>query len=142
MATIAAAPPRVARPRLLRLPLRLNPVNQRRLANFKANRRGYVSLHVFLLLFGLSLFAECVANDRPFLIYYDGGIYLPFLTAWAVGSTFATSVTAANVAGVPSGWDQAAAAWFLSRGATDKAANVDSQRLTSGSTGVTIGTMP
>ncbi len=82
MATIAAAPPRVARPRLLGLPLRLNPVNQRRLANFKANRRGYVSLHVFLLLFGLSLFAECIANDKPFLIYYDGGIYLPFLTAY------------------------------------------------------------
>ena len=82
MATIAAAPPRVARPRLLGLPLRLNPVNQRRLANFKANRRGYVSLHVFLLLFVLSLFAECIANDKPFLIYYDGDIYLPFLTAY------------------------------------------------------------
>ncbi len=82
MATIAAAPPRVARQRLLGLPLHLNPVNQRRLANFKANRRGYVSLHVFLVLFVLSLFAECIANDKPFLIYYDGGIYLPFLTAY------------------------------------------------------------
>jgi microcin C transport system permease protein len=93
VATIAAAPPRVARPRLLGLPLRLNPVNQRRLANFKANRRGYVSLHIFLLLFGLSLFAECIANDRPFLIYYDGGIYLPFLTAYpetAFGGDFPT----------------------------------------------------
>jgi microcin C transport system permease protein len=82
VATIAAAPPRIARPRLLGLPLRLNPINQRRLANFKANRRGYVSLHVFLLLFVLSLFAECIANDKPFLIYYDGGIYLPFLHAY------------------------------------------------------------
>jgi microcin C transport system permease protein len=82
VATIAATPPRVARPRLLGLPLRLNPVNQRRLANFKANRRGYVSLHLFLLLFVLTLFAECIANDKPFLIYYDGGIYLPFLTAY------------------------------------------------------------
>jgi microcin C transport system permease protein len=82
VATIAAAPPRVARDHLLGLPLRLNPVNQRRLANFKANRRGYVSLHVFLVLFVLSLFAECIANDKPFLIYYDGGIYLPFLTAY------------------------------------------------------------
>jgi microcin C transport system permease protein len=82
VATIAAAPTRIARPRLLGLPLRLNPINQRRLANFKANRRGYVSLHVFLLLFVLSLFAECIANDKPFLIYYDGAIYLPFLTAY------------------------------------------------------------
>jgi microcin C transport system permease protein len=82
VATIAAASPRAARQHLLGLPLRLNPVNQRRLANFKANRRGYVSLHAFLLLFGLSLFAECIANDKPFFIYYDGGIYLPFLTAY------------------------------------------------------------
>ena len=93
MATIAAAPTRIARPRLLGLPLRLNPINQRRLANFKANRRGYVSLHVFLLLFVLSLLAECIANDKPFLIYYDGAIYLPFLTAYpetAFGGDFPT----------------------------------------------------
>jgi microcin C transport system permease protein len=82
VATIAAAPPRAARERLLGVPLRLNPINQRRLANFKANRRGYISLHVFLLLFGLSLFAEFIANDKPFLIHYDGGIYLPFLKAY------------------------------------------------------------
>ena len=82
MATLAAAPPRAARERLLGVPLRLNPINQRRLANFKANRRGYLSLHIFLLLFGLSLVAEFIANDKPFLIYYDGGIYLPFLKAY------------------------------------------------------------
>ena len=82
MATIAAAPPRAARERLLGVPLRLNPINQRRLANFKANRRGYVSFHIFLLLFGLTLFAEFIANDKPFLIQYDGGIYLPFLKAY------------------------------------------------------------
>jgi microcin C transport system permease protein len=34
------------------------------------------------VLFGLSLFAEFIANDKPFLIYYDGGIYLPFLHAY------------------------------------------------------------
>jgi microcin C transport system permease protein len=82
VATIAAAPPRAARERLLGVPLRLNPINQRRLANFKANRRGYVSFHVFLLLFGLTLCAEFIANDKPFLIQYDGGIYLPFLKAY------------------------------------------------------------
>jgi microcin C transport system permease protein len=82
MATIAAAPPRAARERLLGVPLRLNPINQRRLANFKANRRGYISLHVFLVLFGLSLVAEFIANDKPFLILYDGGVYLPFLKAY------------------------------------------------------------
>ena len=34
------------------------------------------------MLFGLSLFAEFIANDKPFLIGYDGGIYLPFLKAY------------------------------------------------------------
>ncbi|HYZ27142.1 MAG TPA: ABC transporter permease [Geminicoccaceae bacterium] len=82
MATIAAAPPRSSRQWLLGVPLRLNPINQRRLANFKANRRGYISLYIFLVLFGLSLIAEFVANDKPFLIYYDGGVYLPFLRAY------------------------------------------------------------
>jgi microcin C transport system permease protein len=82
VATIAAASPHAARERLLGVPLRLNPINQRRLANFKANRRGYVSFHVFLLLFGLTLCAEFIANDKPFLIQYDGGIYLPFLKAY------------------------------------------------------------
>jgi microcin C transport system permease protein len=93
VATIAAVSPRAAREWLLGVPLRLNPVNQRRLANFKANRRGYVSLHIFLVLFGLTLFAEFIANDRPFLIYYDGGIYLPFLHAYpetAFGGDFPT----------------------------------------------------
>ena len=82
MATIATTPPRAVRERLLGVPLRLNPINQRRLANFKANRRGYVALHIFLVLFGLSLAAEFIANDKPFLIHYDGGIYLPFLKAY------------------------------------------------------------
>lgn len=57
----------------------LSPLNQRRLANFKANRRGYWSLWIFLLLFGLSLFAELLANDRPILVFFKGEIYTPLL---------------------------------------------------------------
>ena len=57
----------------------LTPINQRRLANFKANKRGYWSFWIFLALFGLSLFAELIANDEPFLVYYDGGSYSPIL---------------------------------------------------------------
>ncbi|HAM4333110.1 TPA: ABC transporter permease, partial [Escherichia coli] len=34
---------------------RLSPVNQARWARFRHNRRGYWSLWIFLLLFGLSL---------------------------------------------------------------------------------------
>ena len=51
---------------------RLSPLNRRRLANFRANRRGAWSLAIFVVLFGLSLFAEFIANDRPMLVQYKG----------------------------------------------------------------------
>jgi microcin C transport system permease protein len=57
--------------------LRLSPINRRRLDNFKKNRRGFWSLWVFLLLFGLSLFAEFISNDRPIVISYQGDILFP-----------------------------------------------------------------
>ena len=59
------------------LGMKITPLTQRRLHNFRANRRGYWSLWIFLGLFVFSLFAEFVANDRPFFVYYDGGIYMP-----------------------------------------------------------------
>jgi microcin C transport system permease protein len=57
----------------------VSPINRRRWQNFKANRRGYWSLWIFLVLFVLSLFAECIANDKPFLVEYDGHFYFPAL---------------------------------------------------------------
>ncbi len=57
--------------------LKLSPLNRRRLDNFKANRRGYWSLWIFLSLFVLSLFAEFIANDRPLLILDRGQVYTP-----------------------------------------------------------------
>ncbi|MDC7785778.1 ABC transporter permease [Rhodoplanes sp. TEM] len=62
-----------------RRPLAVSPITRRRWQNFKANRRGFVSLWVFLVLFVLSLCAELIANDRPFLIQYDGHWYFPVL---------------------------------------------------------------
>jgi microcin C transport system permease protein len=58
---------------------RLSPLNQRRWQNFKANRRGYWSLWIFLALFGLSLFSELIANDRPLIGVYKGEILFPVL---------------------------------------------------------------
>ena len=55
----------------------LTPLNQRRWNNFKANRRGWWSLWLFLLLFLLSLVAELIANDKPLLISFDGQWYVP-----------------------------------------------------------------
>ncbi|MGH6895187.1 MAG: ABC transporter permease [Geminicoccaceae bacterium] len=73
--------------------MRLNAINQRRLANFRANRRGYVSLYIFTALFVVSLFAPLVANDRPLLIHYDGKYYYPLFETYpetAFGGFFPT----------------------------------------------------
>jgi microcin C transport system permease protein len=53
----------------------LSPLNQRRWRNFTANRRALWSLWIFGVLFGLSLCAELIANDRPLLVQYRGGYY-------------------------------------------------------------------
>ena len=58
---------------------RITPLTRRRLDNFCANRRGFWSLWIFLFLFGTSLFAEFLANDRPLLVRYDGHFYVPVL---------------------------------------------------------------
>jgi microcin C transport system permease protein len=55
----------------------LSPVNRRRWENFKANRRGYWSLWIFLVIFVVTLFAEFIANDKPFYVRYDGRSYFP-----------------------------------------------------------------
>lgn len=57
----------------------LSPLTRRRLAVFRAHRRGFWSLWIFLILFGASLFAEFIANDRPLLISFDGHWYVPVL---------------------------------------------------------------
>ena len=57
----------------------LSPLNQRRWQNFKANRRGYWSLWIFLVLFVVTLMAEFVANDKPVLVSYKGEILSPVL---------------------------------------------------------------
>jgi microcin C transport system permease protein len=59
--------------------LAVSPINARRWQNFKANGRGFWSLWIFLVLFIVSLFAECIANDKPFMVEYDGHHYFPAL---------------------------------------------------------------
>ena len=55
----------------------LSPLGQRRWRNFKRNRRAYWSLIIFSVLFGISLFAEFIANDKPIVVSYRGEIYTP-----------------------------------------------------------------
>ena len=61
----------------------LSPLNQRRWANFRKNGRAFWSLIIFLVLFGLSLFAEFIANDKPILVNYRGDYYAPVFNFYA-----------------------------------------------------------
>lgn len=61
----------------------LTPLTRRRLAKFRANKRGFWSLWLFLALFSISLFAEFIANDRPLMIYHSGQLYFPVFQEYA-----------------------------------------------------------
>ncbi|ATG36910.1 MULTISPECIES: ABC transporter permease [Phaeobacter] len=71
----------------------LSPLNQRRWSNFCRNRRAFWSLWIFSVLFGISLFAEFVANDKPMLVNYRGEYFTPvfnFYPETAFGGDFQT----------------------------------------------------
>jgi microcin C transport system permease protein len=76
-ATAIAAPPKK------RGFLTLSPINRRRWYNFKSNKRGYWSFWIFVVLFFVSLFAEVIANDKPFLIKLDGRLYFPAIFTYS-----------------------------------------------------------
>ena len=74
----------------------ISPLNRRRLMNFRKNRRAVWSLWIFALLFGLSLFAEFLANDKPILVNYRGNLYSPvikFYPETTFGGDFKTEAT-------------------------------------------------
>ncbi|MEZ9336975.1 ABC transporter permease [Vibrio splendidus] len=60
-----------------------NPLAEARWLRFKANKRGFISLWIFTVLFGLSLFAEIIANDKPLLVSYDNQLFVPVLNEYA-----------------------------------------------------------
>ena len=60
---------------------------------FKNSRMGYVSLWIFLVLFGISLCAEFIANDKPLVVRYQGNFYFPIIKSQpetVFGGDFAT----------------------------------------------------
>ena len=61
-----------------RVPASLSP-GRRAWLRFRSNRRGYWSLWIFAVLFGVSLFAEVLSNDRPIVARYEGRTYWPLL---------------------------------------------------------------
>ena len=79
------------RERFLGLPI--TPLTRRRLDNFRANRRGFWSLWIFLALFVVTLGAELISNDRPLLVSFDDALYAPVLVTYpetAFGGDFPT----------------------------------------------------
>ena len=61
----------------------LSPINKRRWANFRSHKRGWWSFWLFLVLFITSLFAEVIANDKPFLVSFEGRWYFPAIVRHA-----------------------------------------------------------
>ena len=60
------------------VPISLSPW-QRAWLRFKANKRGYISLWIFGILFLLSSFAELFCNDKPLVVYYNHAYYFPIV---------------------------------------------------------------
>src|SRR6516164_7815568 len=77
----------------------LSALNRRRWQTFKAQKRGYWSLWVFLILFTISLFAEFIANDRPLLVAYDGKVYFPVFATYTESTFGGEFETAADYRG-------------------------------------------
>ena len=64
-----------------------------RWAVFRANRRALWSLRLFVVVFGLSLIADVIANDSPLFVWHKGSPFLPFLVEYpetAFGGDFPT----------------------------------------------------
>ena len=96
--------------------MRLSPLNQRRWRNFTANRRAVWSLWIFGVLFGLSLFAELLANEKPIVVRYKGETYFPiyrFYPETTFGGDFKTEAVYTDegvqclikTGGLPECWD-------------------------------------
>lgn len=60
----------------------VSPLTRRRLAQFRANARGFYSLQIFMVLFIIALGANFIANDKPLIVSYDGGLYFPVFKAY------------------------------------------------------------
>lgn len=58
-------------------------IKNRKIQNFKANNRGYISFWIFLVIFFISIFAEFIANDKPLILKFNNGYYFPVLNKYS-----------------------------------------------------------
>ena len=57
----------------------ISPMLRRKIQTFKKNKRAYISLWLFLILFCLSLSAPFLANSRPLVLMYKHVLLFPSL---------------------------------------------------------------
>ena len=62
--------------------MNLSPITKRRLKQFRANKRGYWSFWIFMVLLVLSLSASFIANDKPLMVNYKDKTYYPVLFSY------------------------------------------------------------
>lgn len=59
----------------------MSPLTKRRFMVFRKNRRGYISLIIFLSFFILSLLSEIIANEKPLFVHFQDKNFFPvFIT--------------------------------------------------------------
>lgn len=71
----------------------MSPLNHRRLALFKANKRGFYAFIFFISLFFITFAAEFIANDKPLYLRLEGRTYFPAfqtVTEKVLGGEFET----------------------------------------------------
>ena len=71
---------------------KLSKLNQRRLNNFKNNKRGYYSFWIFSILFIISLFADLIANEKPLLIKHNESFYYPIFSYYLASKSIRGSI--------------------------------------------------
>ena len=71
----------------------LSPLNNRRLKNFKSNKRGLYSFWIFTFLFFISIFADIISNDKPIIVKFEEKFFFPIIYYYpetAYGGDFET----------------------------------------------------
>jgi microcin C transport system permease protein len=72
---------------------KFSPITLKRIEKFKANKRAFISLHIFLTILVMTLCGDFIANERPLLVYYKNQLYVPVLKDYqetTFGGTFET----------------------------------------------------
>ncbi len=71
----------------------IDPLLAKQLRRFRKNKRGYYSFILLSLLFFTSLFSEVLCNNKPYIMVFEGKVYLPLFKFYP-GQLFGEEVTA------------------------------------------------